>query len=144
MASTGQARLIGRRDPATTFPGEAVSRRSARGRWLAAGGLLVALHPRLLVTAERMQPEALAALFLLLFCGWWWRDRPWGVAVAAAWAYLARPEAAALLVLVWIVVQVSIIGYVSWLQPATAVGGLLVLLLSWLLPRRSAPSHNAA
>jgi hypothetical protein len=28
-------------------------------------------------------------------------------------------------VLVWLVVQVAIIGYVSWMQPTTAVGGLL-------------------
>ena len=35
---------------------------------------------------------------------------------------------------IWIVVQVSIIGYVSWMQPATAIGGLLVLALAWLLP----------
>jgi hypothetical protein len=42
------------------------------------------------------------------------------------------------IVLVWIVVQVSIIGYVSWMQPTTAVVGLLILLLAWLLPGRSA------
>ena len=41
------------------------------------------------------------------------------------------------IVLVWILVQVSIIGYVSWMQPTTAVGGLLILLLAWLLPGRS-------
>jgi len=40
------------------------------------------------------------------------------------------------IVLVWIVVQVSIIGYVSWLQPATAIAGLLILLLAWRLPKR--------
>lgn len=33
-------------------------------------------------------------------------------------------------VLVWIVVQVSVIGYVSWMQPTTAAGGLLIVLLS--------------
>ena len=32
--------------------------------------------------------------------------------------------------LVWIGVQVAIIGYVSWMQPATAIGGLLILLLA--------------
>jgi hypothetical protein len=48
------------------------------------------------------------------------------------------------IVLVWIVVQVSIIGYVSWMQPTTAVGGLLILLLAWLLPGRSAlPGESA-
>jgi hypothetical protein len=58
---------------------------------------------------------------------------------------IARVSAlsAGAVVLVWIVAQVSIIGYVSWMQPATAIGGLLILLLSWLLPRRSAPSYDA-
>jgi hypothetical protein len=47
---------------------------------------------------------------------------------------------AGVIVLIWIVVQVSIIGYVSWLQPVTAIGGLLVLLLACLLPGRVRPS----
>jgi len=48
------------------------------------------------------------------------------------------------IVLVWIVVQLGIIGYVSWLQPTTAVGGLLILLLAWLLPvRNAAPGESA-
>ena len=46
-------------------------------------------------------------------------------------------------VLVWIAVQVSIIGYVSWMQPATAIGGLLVLFLSVLLPGRVASAQDA-
>ena len=36
--------------------------------------------------------------------------------------------------LVWIIVQVAIIGYVSWMQPATFIGGLAVLALAWQLP----------
>jgi hypothetical protein len=49
---------------------------------------------------------------------------------------LARAIAcgAAAVLLVWIVVQVAIIGYVSWLQPATFAAGLLMLLLISLLP----------
>ena len=49
---------------------------------------------------------------------------------------LARMSALAsgAIVLVWIVVQVGIIGYVSWLQPTTAAVGLLILLLAWSLP----------
>ncbi len=45
-------------------------------------------------------------------------------------------------VLVWLVVQVAIIGYVSWMQPTTAVGGLLILSLAWLLPKRSGSAHD--
>lgn len=47
------------------------------------------------------------------------------------------------IVLVWIAVQVAIIGYVSWMQPATATGGLLVLLLARMLPKSGAPLHRA-
>jgi len=42
--------------------------------------------------------------------------------------------AAGVVVLLWIVVQVAIIGYVSWMQPATGAAGLLVLVLAYLLP----------
>jgi hypothetical protein len=50
---------------------------------------------------------------------------------------IARVSAlgAGAILLVWIVIQLSIIGYVSWMQPATTVSALLVLLLAWLLPR---------
>jgi hypothetical protein len=50
---------------------------------------------------------------------------------------------AGVVVLVWIAVQVSIIGYVSWMQPATAICGLLVLLLSLRLPGRVTSAHDA-
>lgn len=46
-------------------------------------------------------------------------------------------------VLIWIVVQVSIIGYVSWMQPTTAAVGLAILGLSLLLPGPGAPAGNA-
>lgn len=60
-------------------------------------------------------------------------------------ARIARVSAlgAGAVVLVWILVQVSIIGYVSWMQPATAIGGLLILLLSVLLPGRVTPAQDA-
>ena len=38
-------------------------------------------------------------------------------------------------VLFWIAIQVSIIGYVSWMQPATTIAAVAILLLSWKLPR---------
>jgi hypothetical protein len=43
--------------------------------------------------------------------------------------------AAGAIVLGWLAVETAIIGYVSWMQPATTAAGLLVLLLAWLLPR---------
>ena len=58
------------------------------------------------------------------------------IAVLAS-SRIARVSAltAGVVILVWIAVQVSIIGYVSWMQPVTAIGGVLVLFLSCLLPR---------
>jgi peptidoglycan/LPS O-acetylase OafA/YrhL len=49
---------------------------------------------------------------------------------------LARPAAfaAAAVLLGWIVVQVAIIGSVSWMQPTTFVAGILMLVLARLLP----------
>jgi hypothetical protein len=43
--------------------------------------------------------------------------------------------AAGVVVLVWITTQLVIIGYVSWMQPATFAGGLLVVALA--LPVRT-------
>jgi hypothetical protein len=40
-------------------------------------------------------------------------------------------------VLVWIAVQFTIIGRVSWMQPATLIAGILVLILAWLMPSSS-------
>jgi hypothetical protein len=49
--------------------------------------------------------------------------------------------AAGLVVLGWLATQVAIIGYVSWMQPTTAIAGVLVLVLGSLLPQ-TAP-HEA-
>src|SRR4051812_6147821 len=51
--------------------------------------------------------------------------------VLARWRY-ARPSAlaAGIVLLVWIGTQLTIIGYVSWMQPATVIGGVFILLLS--------------
>ena len=43
---------------------------------------------------------------------------------------------AAFVVLGWLTVQIGIIGYVSWMQPATAIAALVVLVLGSQLPRR--------
>ncbi|MBS4061070.1 MAG: hypothetical protein KG029_11785 [Bacteroidetes bacterium] len=42
------------------------------------------------------------------------------------------------IILVWIAVQVAIIGYVSWMQPATTIAGIIILFLTYLLPQRKA------
>jgi hypothetical protein len=39
-----------------------------------------------------------------------------------------------IIVLLWIAIQVTIIGYVSWMQPATTVAAIAILLLAWQLP----------
>lgn len=36
-------------------------------------------------------------------------------------------------ILLWLGVQVAIIGYVSWMQPATAVAAIIILFLTWQL-----------
>jgi len=48
----------------------------------------------------------------------------------------ARPAALAAAVIVtgWLAVQVAIIGYVSWMQPTTAVAAFAILVLAWILP----------
>lgn len=42
-----------------------------------------------------------------------------------------------LIILIWLIAQVAIIGYVSWMQPVTAVVALLILFLAKLLPKNS-------
>jgi hypothetical protein len=59
------------------------------------------------------------------------------IAAIAVFARLRRARfiafAAGVVLLVWIGAQGSIIGYVSWMQPTTAAGGLLLLILAWQL-----------
>ncbi len=40
-----------------------------------------------------------------------------------------------IIVFVWLSVQLAIIGYVSWMQPVTAITGVIILVLSFLLPQ---------
>lgn len=68
-----------------------------------------------------------------------------GACVTAAIAVFAGLRAARLLavgagviVLGWIAAQIAILGLVSWLQPATTVAGVLVLVLAGRLPAASA------
>ena len=62
-----------------------------------------------------------------------------------AGARIARASAltAGAIVLIWLAVQVTIIGYVSWMQPATAIGGVLILVLAWVLPQLGSSHHHA-
>lgn len=58
------------------------------------------------------------------------------IAVLARAAFARRAaQAAGVTLLAWIVVQVAIIGYVSWLQPASFLAGLLVVAVARVLPR---------
>jgi hypothetical protein len=42
---------------------------------------------------------------------------------------------AVIIVFLWLTVKVSIIGYVSWMQPTTAAAGIIILVLTRLLPK---------
>jgi hypothetical protein len=44
---------------------------------------------------------------------------------------------AGLVVLAWLAVETLIVGYVSWMQPATTIGALVILLLAWLQNERA-------
>jgi hypothetical protein len=75
------------------------------------------------------------SLILFVFVG--------GSALIAAIAVLRRHQMArkaaftcGAIVLVWLAVQVAIIGYVSWMQPTTAVAAIFILLLTWQLPEK--------
>jgi predicted CoA-binding protein len=60
------------------------------------------------------------------------------IAVFARWRRARLLAAAAgAIVLGWIAAQVWIIGYVSWLQPTTAIAGLLILALASLFPGKA-------
>jgi hypothetical protein len=51
--------------------------------------------------------------------------------------------AAGTVVLVWIGVQLAIIGYVSWMQPTTFLAGVFVLILTRLLPTNRTPAAHS-
>ena len=40
-----------------------------------------------------------------------------------------------IIILLWLAVQVAIIGYVSWMQPVTATLAIIILLLTWQLSK---------
>ena len=64
------------------------------------------------------------------------------IAVFARWRNARLlATAAGVIVLGWLVVQLAIIGYVSWMQPATAVWGIAIAFVARLLPP---PSQRAS
>jgi peptidoglycan/LPS O-acetylase OafA/YrhL len=64
------------------------------------------------------------------------------VAVFARWRHdRLLATAAAVIVFGWLAVQVAIIGYLSWMQPATAIGAALVLMLARRLPSPTPPAR---
>ena len=89
--------------------------------WLAGSPFTSYLIPSLILCVG--VGGALAAAALAVFLRW----------------RLARLAAfvAGLIVLFWIVAQVAIIGYVSWMQPATFAAGVLILVLTSRLPSSS-------
>ena len=54
------------------------------------------------------------------------------IAVFRRWR-MARKMAfmSGIIILLWLAVQVAIIGYVSWMQPATAAAAFLIIFLTW-------------
>ena len=71
-----------------------------------------------------------------------------GALLAAALVVLARTRRSAELALaaggvvfVWLATETAMIGYVSWMQPATAVGAALILLLAELMRRGHVADH---
>jgi hypothetical protein len=82
------------------------------------------------------------SLILLVVVG-----RAFSVAAIAVFmrSRLARVSAyaAGTVVLVWIGVQLAIIGYVSWMQPTTFLAGVFVLILTRLLPTNRTPAAHS-
>ena len=73
-----------------------------------------------------------------------------GSFIIAAIAVFARSRSArtaafiaAVIVLAWLAVQVAIIGYVSWMQPATTIAAIIVLFLAWSLPKSPAEQQRS-
>jgi hypothetical protein len=64
------------------------------------------------------------------------------VAVFARWRHdRILAITAAVIVFGWLAIEVAIIGYVSWMQPATGIAGVLIVALAWQLPSRLPAVH---
>jgi 4-amino-4-deoxy-L-arabinose transferase-like glycosyltransferase len=100
-----------------------------------AAGLLIALHPRLLKTAEWIQPEHLTAALWLAFGGALWRRQRLLAGAALGLAYLSRPEAALVLPLWWL--YELVVERRAWRHMLAATAVVLALALPYLLHLRS-------
>jgi hypothetical protein len=85
--------------------------------------------PREWLAGSPFHSYFIPSVFLLVVIG--------GGFLVASIAVFARARSArmlsllaGILVLAWLVVQVAIIGYVSWMQPVTAIAGIVVLALA--------------
>lgn len=65
-------------------------------------------------------------------------------AAIAVFAFLPYARFAAFgavaVVFIWLAVQIAIIGYVSWMQPVTAITGIVILVLARFLPKKRVES----
>ena len=67
------------------------------------------------------------------------------IAVFARWRLAGHTALlAGIIVLSWMCAQVAIIGYVSWMQPATFAGRVLILVLTSLLPSSKPRTGNGS
>jgi hypothetical protein len=41
------------------------------------------------------------------------------------------------IIIIWLITQVAIIGYVSWMQPATAITTIVILILNWIISKKT-------
>lgn len=51
------------------------------------------------------------------------------------WSGLIAFGGCGIILIVWLLVQLAIIGFVSWMQPVTAVAFILILFFTRQLPR---------
>lgn len=98
-------------------------------------GMSEAAHlPVALLAGSPFHDYFIPSLFLFVVVG--------GVSLAACILVFTRHRfdryasyIAGTLLLAWIAVQVGIIGYQSWMQPAVAITGVFIILLTGQLPR---------
>ena len=91
--------------------------------------------PKELLEGSPFQDYFIPSIILFFIVG--------GSFLAAAIAVFADHSSAriaaigsAMIVFIWLAVQIAIIGYVSWMQPTTAIAGIAILVLAIMLPKQ--------